>query len=348
MKTVTQFKFSHWAFFFNLFILSCTTSCNLDTSVPPSEATGNIDEIVVIMEQQDWKGSLGDTVRHYFTQSYDLLPQYEPVFDVRYLKPEGFTSLLTAARNVVLFDVINRDKSTSLAIDLFGRENIDVKENVLGKSDHYAKGQQILYVYGRNHQELIDYIHNNNQALVATVANNEIRKLKNTVYLGGEDKALSNKINEKLDINMAVPKGYQLAADEDNMVWLRYDTDKYTANLWIQNFESTAEADEFGVNSRNQFGRAYVIGSTPGSYMTTEDLIDYFQTKTTANGKERIESRGLWKMSADFLGGPFLNYCVADSSKNRTVVVDAFVMAPSSKKRQIMRQMEVLMNNIKI
>jgi len=347
MNTATQFNFSAWTFIILIFTLSYA-SCKLDTSVPPSEATGNIDEIVVIMEHQDWKGGLGDTVRHYFTQSYDLLPQYEPIFDVRYLKPEGFTSILTAARNVVIFDVINRDQSTRLALDLFGRENIDVKENVLGKSDYYAKGQQILYVYAKTRDELIDYIHQNNGALVRQVADNEITKLKNTVYLGGEDKALSKEINEKLDINIAIPRGYQVAANEDNMVWLRFDTEKYTANLWIQNFENTSQADDFGINSRNQFGRAYVIGSTPGSYMTTEDLIDYFQTKRTANGKARIESRGLWKMSADFLGGPFLNYCVADSSKNRTVVVDAFVMAPSNKKRQIMRQMEMLMNSIKI
>lgn len=347
MKIISQFNFNTWSFIALILLLSYA-SCNLDTSVPPSDATGNIDEIVVIMEQQDWKGSLGDTVRHYFTQSYDLLPQYEPIFDVRYLKPEGFTSLLTAARNVVIFDVINRDQSTRLALELFGRDNIDVKENVLGKSDYYAKGQQILYVYAKTHEDLIDYIYQNNGALVRQVADNEITKLKNTVYLGGEDKALSQKINEKMDINIAVPKGYQLAANEDNMVWLRYDTDKYTANLWIQNFESTSQADDFGVISRNKFGRFYVIGSSPGSYMTTEDLIDYFQTKTTANGKERIESRGLWKMSADFLGGPFLNYCVADSSKKRTVVVDAFVMAPSHKKRQIMRQMEMLMNSIQI
>lgn len=347
MKIIAQFNFNTWSFI-TLILLLSYASCNLDTSVPPSDATGNIDEIVVIMEQQDWKGSLGDTVRHYFTQSYDLLPQYEPIFDVRYLKPEGFTSLLTAARNVVIFDVINRDQSTRLALELFGRDNIDVKENVLGKSDYYAKGQQILYVYAKTQEDLIDYIHQNNGALVRQVADNEITKLKNTVYLGGEDKALSQKINEKLDINIAVPKGYQLAANEDNMVWLRYDTDKYTANLWIQNFESTSQADDFGVISRNKFGRIYVIGSSPGSYMTTEDLIDYFQTKTTANGKARIESRGLWKMSADFLGGPFLNYCVADSTKKRTVVVDAFVMAPSHKKRQIMRQMEMLMNSIQI
>ncbi len=331
-----------------LIALLLNTACNLDTSIPASEATGTIDEIIVIMDPQDWKGSLGDTVRYYFTQSYDLLPQYEPIFDVRYLKPEGFTSLLTAARNVVIFDVINQDRCTKLAIDLFGRDNINVKENVLGKANHFAKGQQILYIYAKNHEELIDYIHQNNQSLINQVANNEIRKLRNTVYLGGEDKTLSKAVSEKLNIDMAVPKGYQIAADKADMVWLRFDTEKYTANLWIQNFETTTEKDDFGVTRRNQFGRTFVTGSTPGSHMTTEDLIDYFQTKTRADGNERIESRGLWKMSADFLGGPFLNYCISDSSKNRTIVMDAFVMAPANKKRQIMRQMEVLMNSIKI
>jgi len=216
----------------NLFTLASLiilhASCNLDTSIPASEATGTIDEIVVIMEEPDWKGSLGDTVRHYFTQSYDLLPQYEPIFDVRYLKPDGFTSLLTAARNVVIFDVINNDQSTRLAVDLFGRDNIDVSEHVLGKKNHYTNGQQILYIYAKSHQDLIDYIEQNNESLITQVADNEIRKLKNTVYLGGEDKALSEIVNEKLNITMEVPKGYQIAASDENMVWLRFDTEKYT------------------------------------------------------------------------------------------------------------------------
>lgn len=332
----------------SLIALSLNTSCNLDTSIPASEATGTIDEIVVIMEESDWKRSLGDTVRHYFTQSYDLLPQFEPIFDVRFLKPDGFTSLLTAARNVVIFDVINNDQSTRLAVELFGKDNIDVSENVIGKKNHYTNGQQILYIYAKTHQDLIEYIEKNNESLITQVADNEIRKLKNTVYLGGEDKDLSKILNEKLEITMEVPKGYQIAASEENMVWLRFDTDKYTANLWIKNFDSTGKKDDFGVTSRNQFGKAFVTGNTPGSYMTTEDLIDYFQTKRETNGKERIESRGLWKMTADFLGGPFLNYSIPDAEKNRTLVVESFVMAPSHKKRQIMRQMEVLMNSIEI
>lgn len=332
----------------SLVALLLNTSCNLDTSIPASEATGTIDEIVVIMEESDWKTSLGDTVRHYFTQSYDLLPQFEPIFDVRYLKPDGFTSLLTAARNVVIFDVINKDQSTRLAIDLFGRDNIDMRENVIGKKNYYTNGQQILYIYAKTHEALIEYIEKNNESLITQVADNEIRKLKNTVYLGGEDKDLSKIVNEKLDITMEVPKGYRIAATEKNMIWLRFDTEKYTANLWIKNFETTDGTDDFGVRSRNQFGQAFVTGNTLGSYMTTEDLIDYFQTKRAINGTERIESRGLWKMTADFLGGPFLNYSIPDAAKNRTLVVESFVMAPSHKKRQIMRQMEVLMNSIEI
>lgn len=323
-------------------------ACNLDTSIPASKATGTIDEIVVIMEEQDWKGNLGDTVRAYFTQSYDLLPQFEPVFDVRYLKPEGFTSLLTAARNVIIFDVVKNDKTTRLAVDLFGKENINLKENIIGKRNHFASGQQILYVYGSTHDALITYINENSHSLVAKVADNEIPKLKNTIYLGGEDKTLSAEVNEKLKIELKVPKGYQIAKADNNLVWLRYDTEKYTTNLIIQRFENADNNNDFGVTSRNKFGQDYVSGNTPGSYMTTEDIIDYFQTEKKVNGKDVIESRGLWKMTKDFLGGPFLNYYVKDEVNNQTLVLDAFVMAPTGKKRQLMRQMEVLMNSIEI
>jgi len=168
------------------------------------------------------------------------------------------------------------------------------------------------------------------------------------LYLGGENKSLSATISNNLNIDIKVPKGYNVAVENEDMVWLRFDTDKYTANLWIQIFDEKPDNSDFGVLQRNQFGKTYVSGTIEGSHMMTEDIIDYFQNHDQLGSNAVVETRGLWKMSADFLGGPFLNYCISDSLQNRTVVMDAFVMAPSTKKRQIMRQMEYLMNNIKI
>jgi len=333
--------------YFIIFLIIASYGCNLDTSIPISDATGNIDEVIIIMEKFDWQGALGDTVRHYFTQAYDVLPQFEPIFDIRYLEPNGFTSLLTAARNVVIFDVLNNDSSTKLNHSLFG-EQLKSGKNTLIKKDMYAGGQQILTVFSNNLTDLLSFINKKNTQLTKLVADNENKKLRNTLYLGGEDKQLTKHLKSKLNIDLKVPKGYQMAKEDDNMMWFRYDSDKYTANFVLQTFDEIQTADEFGVLKRNSFGKAYVEGTSDGSFMTTEDLVGYFQTAKTINNIESLESRGLWKLTNDFLGGPFVNYKIEDKANNRTIVLDAFVMAPAGKKRQVMRQLEYWMNTISL
>lgn len=323
-------------------------SCNLDTSIPVSEATGNIDEIIVIMEKQHWQGALGDTVRHYFTQAYNILPQFEPIFDVRYLEPDGFSNLLTSARNVIIFDVLNNDSSTKLNYKLFG-DGLKSNQSTLIKKDMYGSGQQILTVFANNLTGLIAYINDKNRQLIKLVADNESSKLHNTLFLGGEDKQLTKHLKEKLNIDLKVPKGYKMAKEDKDMIWLRFDTDKYTANLVLQTFDEVQTADEFGIIERNSFGQKFVEGNIEGSFMTTENLIDYYQTsKTTNNNIEVLESRGLWKLTEDFLGGPFINYKIEDVANNRTLVLDGFIMAPAEKKRQVMRQLEYWMNTTKL
>lgn len=328
-----------------LFLVTTILSCSLNTDIPISDATGNIDEIIVIMEKQDWKGALGDTVRYYFTSTYDVLPQYESIFDVRYLEPDGFSSLLTSARNVVIFDVLNNDSSTKLNHKLFG-EGLKSGKKTLIKKDMYAGGQQILTVFAENLTDLLSFINEKNAQIVKLVADNETKKLHNTLYLGGENKQLTKHVKNKLNIDFKVPKGYQMAKEEDDMIWFRFDSDKYTANLVLQMFEETETADEFGILSRNSFGEKYVEGTNEGSFMVTEDVIDYLQTAKSVNNNEVLESRGLWKMTEDFLGGPFINYKIEDKANSRTLVMDAFVMAPSGKKRQVMRQLEYWMNTV--
>lgn len=332
-------------YYFVIFLFISSIACNLDTTIPISDATGNIDEIIVIMEKQDWKGALGDTVRHYFTQAYNVLPQYEPVFDIRYLEPDGFSSLLTAARNVVIFDVLNNDSSTKLNHSLFG-EGLKSDKKTLLKKDVYAGGQQIMTVFAANLTDLLSYINNKNRQLVKLVGGNENEKLHNTLYLGGEDKKLSKFVKSKLNIDLKIPEGYQMAKEGDEMIWFRYDTDKYTANLVLQVFNEIETVAEFGVVARNNFGEKYVEGTNDNSFMTTENLIDYSQTAKTVNNIDVLESRGLWKMTKDFLGGPFINYKIEDKTNNRTLVMDAFVMAPAGKKRQVMRQLEYWMGTV--
>lgn len=323
-------------------------ACNIDTSVPQSAATGTIDEIVVVMDEMDWKGGLGDTVRHYFTAPVEVLPQYESTFDVRYVPPKAFSDLLRSARNVIIFSSLTEKKQTSkVALELFKKEDIVSNKNIIGKKNAYGKGQQILFVYGKTNNDLINYINNNNAGLVQKIASNEDGKLRSTLYLGGDNPEVSKKVKDVVNADLKVPKEYKVVLEKENLIWLRYHHEDYQANLVIQALPKTPLENNIGIAVRNLFGQAEVKGSNEGSYMSTEDKIDWLTRPVTLNGKKAIETKGLWLMTKDFLGGPFKNYVVEDNKNNRTIFVEGFVMAPQGDKRLPMRQLDYLMRNLK-
>jgi len=331
-----------------ILISSVFAACKIDTSVPQSPASGTIDEIVVVMDEMDWRGELGDTVRYYLTAPVEVFPQYESTFDVRYVKPQGFTDLLRNARNVIIFSSLTEKKHTSkLATELFDKKDISVDRNVIGKKNAYGKGQQILFVYGKTNKHLIDYLNTNNQSLVQKIASNEDSKLRSTLYLGGDNPAVSKKVKEAVNVDLKVPKEYKVVLEKDDLIWLRYYHEKYQANLVIQSLPKTALEKNIGIAVRNLFGKAEVKGSNKGSYMSTEDKIDWLTRSVNLNGKKAIETKGLWMMTKDFLGGPFKNYVVEDIKNNRTLFIEGFVMAPQGDKRLPMRQLDYLMRNTK-
>ena len=66
------------AFIAGLSLLSCTG--NGKKTLP--ESTGKTHNILVIMDNRDWKGDIGDSIRKYFAVEYNDLPQAEPLFSL--------------------------------------------------------------------------------------------------------------------------------------------------------------------------------------------------------------------------------------------------------------------------
>jgi hypothetical protein len=67
--------------------------------------------------------------------------------------------------------------------------------------------------------------------------------------------------------------------------------------------------------------------------------------KILFNKSYAIETRGLWKTESDFMGGPFINYTVVDTARNRIVAFDGYVYYPNKDKRNYIRQLEAIIRN---
>jgi hypothetical protein len=99
---------------------------------------------------------------------------------------------------------------------------------------------------------------------------------------------------------------------------------------------------------RDVMTEEYIPGPSEGSYMIT--AIEYAPIITDRidfNGLFAVETRSLWRLENDFMGGPFVNYTFVDERSNKVVTIDGYVYAPNKPKRDLLIQMEAIAHSIK-
>ena len=81
--------------------------------------------------------------------------------------------------------------------------------------------------------------------------------------------------------------------------------------------------------------------------MTTNPEFVFTRT-ITFEGRQVLEARGLWRMTNDMMGGPFVSYSQVDSLHNRVIVAEGFVYAPDKKKRLLIRRLEAAIQTLEV
>ena len=58
--------------------------------------------------------------------------------------------------------------------------------------------------------------------------------------------------------------------------------------------------------------------------------------------------RGLWRMEGDMMGGPFVSHAQLDEARQRVIVVEGFVYAPETDKRNFLRRIEAALFTLEL
>ncbi len=82
--------------------------------------------------------------------------------------------------------------------------------------------------------------------------------------------------------------------------------------------------------------------------MRTEPQFTPIYKEVEFNNVKALESRGLWFVEGDFMGGPFISYTIEDKENERLIVVEGFSYSPSSKKRDVVFELEAILKTIKL
>ncbi len=347
-------------FIYSLSILALLSSCeNTDTTTfkDSIKSTGGIAEIIVVMDKEKWEGSVGDALREILEEEMPGLPQDEPRFKLIYIQPGDLKGYFNKHHHLLFVTLLDDNSVPGKKMkSYFTKESLemiqkDEKLFMFTKNDENAKGQQTIHLFAKNDSLLIENIKSNKTKLLTTLYNEELKRIRKSIYTLNEQTKLSDYILKTHQINIRVPAGYDIAKDVENFIWIRYLSEPFDKSIYIT-YKPYTSAGYFNLKEliqwRDSLGYRYINDAEiEDSYMSTEvENLPVDTLKTTINSKFAMEYRGLWKLKNKTRGGAFLGYAFVDEKAKRFYYVEAFLYAPSQDKRNAMLEMEAILKTI--
>lgn len=357
------------ACFLILLMLSCASE-QRSTMQPTASAIAKTNEIIVVCDKDDWEGTVGDSIRYYFESPYLILPQPEANFDLRHFTPEQLRNqpLRKQLRTYLLVgDLQDQDsQTTKLMMQDISEERLrKAKElptfNTMIGKNKWAQGQILIYFFAFGEEQLTKNVQLKYPAIAQRVRDFDETQINETVYVFGENRDLNLKAEENMDVQIKIPSEYKLAIedlgrvankDTTSFIWLRKETEDVSSNIMLYSYPYTSK-EQFSKEGmkkiRNQLGKRYIATSVEGSYMQINDVdLPMYAGEVDLNGTYAWESRGVWEMEKDFMGGAFVSYLILNEAKGKLIYADGFVYAPGKNKRDYMMQVEHVFKSIKI
>ena len=92
------------------FLFSCESG-------PPEkilkEANGRINNVLVVMDNSDWQGNMGDELRRIIAEPVLGLPQPEARFEVTQVPIKSFGTMFRASRSILITGIGNENSTKS-------------------------------------------------------------------------------------------------------------------------------------------------------------------------------------------------------------------------------------------
>jgi hypothetical protein len=315
---------------------------------------GGVDEMVVVLNAVDSTDTLFQVIDSYLGAIYNNTPQPEYRFGVTYIDVATYRSTFQKHRNLIFIGDLETPGDFSQFIsELVGVETLKKVRSAgasfyLPLEEVWAKPQYVEAIVAADRTLLLAGIDTIMQGLTSRISDRELAKIRKNQFLPGHNTQVEKVLREQHQIDMQVPSDFtMLKASEGNFIFLRKSTIDLTATimLYYEPYTDSAQLNPaYLLHLRDSLGHQYESSRVPGSYMQTEYRAPAEHNVINMNGYYCLESRGLWRLINDFMGGPFINYWMVDEANKRLVYIDAYVYAPDMRKRPQIRQLEAVIS----
>ena len=342
------------SFVFLFTIISCDEQKGGEASsnATMQQARGETGEIILVMPPDDWESEIGDLIRDIFMSTVEVLPQDEALYNLRRTDPSKFNKVLKSSKNLMFVATLDNNTSEGRQIKRYFTENsieqIEKNPNLysFNQKDVYARGQEVLYLFGRNEEELIKNIKNNKSGIREFFNDKESKRLIAN-YKKSTSKGIMNFIEDSLGVELIVPYGFDIAVKQENFIWIRELDQLEELNIWMVKTPFTDESvfDPANIKElREEFGKKYIVDKdNPDLYLTRQDEKDFVIDTINLNGNYALQIKGLWKYSDNSRGGAFVSYLFANEENGNLYYLEGYLDNPSKDKREPMRKLKAIL-----
>lgn len=315
-----------------LIALACF-SCKEDKNNYKPTSIGAVNSLAVVIDNDLWKGKVGDKVREHFAATVIGLTWEEPIFSINQMPTQVFSGSIRNSRNILYIQ----------------KDSVNVAHV---KTDMYALPQKVGIVKGNTEEEIIKNLDRKAEEFISSFKNVEL-ELTQKNFLKSLNK--ETVLQEKFGIKLNLPSIYRIDVQKDNFVWIERQIQKGTASIIAYEmpgdyFKTDSTLIKDIIRMRDSIGERYIPGTdVPGkvTHMRTEPAFSPSVFPVEIAGKEAWEVRGIWDIKNYPMAGPFLTYIIKDKENDRIMVLEGFVFAPATNKRDDIFQLEAIMKTVR-
>jgi uncharacterized protein DUF4837 len=312
------------------FLFLTLISCMKSDKITLVDSSGSANHVLIVIKNSDWQGKIGDALRKVISKPVVGLPQDENQFSINHVPPRTFNSLFKRTRNILFV-------------------GIDTTKIFYMNSNIYAYPQKTLTILGENEEELIDNINSHEEEIISTFKESDLKIYQKKITKDFH-KFKNIETFNKLKFTLKIPTSFNKVEDNGEFLWYRNNLDKggllNIIAYEIPNSNNRVINQELLNSFRDSIGKKFIPGQFDKTFFRTEPQYKPVTKEIVLSGEKTIESRGLWIVEGDYMGGPFVSYAIEDFKNNRLLVVTGFIYSPATKKRDYIFQLEAILKTV--
>ncbi len=315
-----------------------TTKSKIENPRNLPSSGGKTLEMILVMPDAYYKDDIKDSIGTYFLKACDGISNPEPLFDLVQMPPKNFynSEMFQKHRNILIVDFNSQNDNT-----------------IYKRYDYKSYPQAYFEISVRDKQALFEILQKYSNVVINKYYDNEHRRVYNA-FKRLENIEITRKLKHSFGFSLNMSNEFSISIFEDDFAWFRKDyfahKHQRTLNIMVHKTAYIGEGmfkEEKIIELRDKIAKENIPGPTRGSYMGTESRFPLVRKEIMMDSLRVVETRGLWRLFNDFMGGSFINYVFYNPNTDEFVMIDCFLYAPNQNKRDELMQLESIVYSIK-